>query len=272
MAYYNRKPQLTATLNSIKSFLVDELYSFGRDDFEIVIVDDGSDEEHILDNQYLSSFGLNIEYFRIKKEDKSWCNPCVPFNIAFSKCSGDIVVIQNPECVHFGNILEYSLRNIEKNHYISYACFSADPTNSKKIQDLLLTEQRDHARMIHGMIDDFGKKSASKDGQFNTWYNHSLIRPMNYHFCSAIRREDLFDMSGFDENYSFGVGYDDDEFLYRLQLKGMSIEIIDNPFVIHQYHPGFCGKSGIEPLVNNYSLFHTHTKSLESHKIKNRIL
>ena len=91
---------------------------------------------------------------------------------------------------------------------------------------------------------------------------------MYYHFCSAMTKEDLDDLGGFDMRYAQGVGYDDNDFIYRVRLKGMTTKIIDNPFVIHQYHPPFCGNQGFSPTQNNYTLFNNYTLRLKTHKVQ----
>jgi GT2 family glycosyltransferase len=55
-------------------------------------------------------------------------------------------------------------------------------------------------------------------------------------------KTDLDKVGGFDERYAKGISYDDDDFLYRVNDKGLSIKIVNDPFVIHQYHPPFTYK------------------------------
>ena len=70
----------------------------------------------------------------------------------------------------------------------------------------------------------------------NGWYNHGIYRPCAFHFCSGITRKNLIELNGFDESYANGICYDDNEFLYRINLKGLKI-IFENDFKsIHQYH------------------------------------
>ena len=179
MAYFNRKAQLEKTLVSIRDSEVK--------DYEIVIVDDASDEPLVCEE---------ARVIRIEKEDKWWINPCIPFNIGFKEAKGDIVIIQNPECEHKGDILKYVTENISDGRYISFACYA-----EKK----------------------------------NIWFNHSKYRPVGYHFCSAITIDELQLIGGFDERYALGVSYDDDDFIRKVR-RNMEVWLIDNPYVLHQYH------------------------------------
>ena len=70
------------------------------------------------------------------------------------------------------------------------------------------------------------------------WYNHIKHNPCNLHFCSAITKENLDKLRGFDELYSVGNWYDDDEFLERAKLI-CDVKLIEetmNPYVIHLFH------------------------------------
>lgn len=207
-AYYNRKELLLNTINSI--------IKSKHNNYEFIIVDDGSDIEHnvkFLEKQY--NF---IKVIEINKKNKTWKNSCIPFNIGFKETKGDIVLIQNPECLHFGDILTHVEKNLKENQYFSYGCYSLDEINTINCNYNILN------------------KTVNFDGD-NGWYNHSIYRPVGYHFCSAIFKNKLSILNGFDERYSNGIGFDDNEFLYRI-INNLKLEkhIIDNPFVIHQYH------------------------------------
>jgi GT2 family glycosyltransferase len=82
----------------------------------------------------------------------------------------------------------------------------------------------------------------------NGWYNHSIYNPGRFHFCSAIMREDLYDLGGFDERYAHGLGFDDNEFLNRILKKGMDVQMIDDPFVVHQHHD--CANNADQSLMD----------------------
>ncbi len=88
-AYYNRRQLLINTLKSISKT--------SHDDFEVIVVDDGSTEENKigdLPNEYPF-----LKVIRVEPEDKWYINPCVPFNRGFKEASGEIVILQNPVLV-----------------------------------------------------------------------------------------------------------------------------------------------------------------------------
>lgn len=218
-AYYNRKKLFVRTLDSMKPY-------YGKIDFEVIVADDGSDESERLED--LQSEYPFLRVIRLEKENKWYKNPCIPFNVAFSEVKGDKVIIQNPECYHFGPILEFVDKNLKQNHYLSFGCFSLDKENTNN--DSLFTNK--------GHIKDLileNDKTFVKNGDLG-WYNHSKHRPEAYHFCAAMTKKDLYDLGGFDERFANGVGYDDDEFIWRIKAKKMQIDFIDECVVLHQNH------------------------------------
>ena len=186
MAYYNRWEQLKQTLESL---------ALSMHDFEIIIVDDGSDEDNNLEG-YVDPF-LDIKVIRINPSEKTWHNPCIPFNIGFKEATGDIIIIQNPECIHVGDIVDYAIENMEENKYITFACYSADEEKTKALSTVypLLPET------VGSILEPFNNAHPSGDTQ-NGWYNHSEYNACALHFCSSIMKKDLERLGGFDEQYA----------------------------------------------------------------------
>lgn len=111
MAYYNRRPQFLQTLESIHKSVVPET------NYEIIVVDDGSDAEHDISDIE------KIILIKISKKEKTWVNPCIPYNIALSRATGDWVVIQNPEVMHCGDFLNF-LETARSDTYYSLEVFA----------------------------------------------------------------------------------------------------------------------------------------------------
>ena len=223
-AYHNRKSHFLKTLEVLEANPVKT--------FEIVVVDDGSNEEHRLED-IVNNFSFDINLIRINPEDKKHINPCVPFNIAFKNARAERIIIQNPECVHVGNVLQSVKEILNKNEYHTFSCWAADETESREIIKHPTESLDIH---IDNTIKKYQPKSCHMIGDSNGWYNHFQIRPVCFHFASCIMKEDLLDLGGFDERYSDGVGYDDNEFLLRTRRKGMKISIVEHPLVVHLWH------------------------------------
>lgn len=241
--FFNRKKQFINTLKSLEKSSIK--------DFEVIVVDDASDEnQRIEDLQNQFKF---LKVYRIEKHEKKSHNPCIAFNLAFSKCSGNLIIIQNAECLHYTDILKSTLDNLNDENYLSFACYSLDHTNSEKINNL--ADISDIKNFIN-----FLPIRQDENGQ-NGWYNHGVFRPTALHFCSAITKKNLKKLNGFDERYSDGNSYDDNEFLYRIKNKGLNIKFIDEHICIHQFHENFnYNKANTNELENkNANLYHNIT-------------
>jgi hypothetical protein len=74
-------------------------------------------------------------------------------------------------------------------------------------------------------------------------------------------RSDVERVGGFDERYAPGLAYEDDEFLARVKRAGITVQIIDNPFVVHQKHKRTDYGAGHRRAYDmNKALFETVTK------------
>ncbi|UEQ74703.1 glycosyltransferase family 2 protein [Chryseobacterium arthrosphaerae] len=221
-AYYNRKKLFENTLSSIVSQSPDPSM-----ELEVIAVDDGSDKEERLED--LTEQYPFLKVIRLEKADKWYFNSCIPFNIGFREAKGDIVILQNPECLHYGDVLKYTQKHINDSNYISFSCFSLGIESTDNLHTLLESPEKLQKLMADNNVGYIG------DG-LDCWYNHSVTNPKGYHFCSAITKKNLYDLGGFDERFARGIAFDDNEFLHRVKLKGLQIEIIDQPIVLHQNH------------------------------------
>lgn len=214
MAYHNRLLQLMRTLNSIENS------SFDKSKLEVIIVDDNSNDENKLYNIPNLYKKLNFKIITLDMYSKSWTNACIPYNIGFNYVMYDKVIIQNPECYHMGDVLCDFYNNINDTNYISYGCYSID-------YNTLISNSYDKINIVN---------ERPLYACANGWYNHSEINPKFYHFCAGITTNNLYKLSGFDEEYKDGIGFDDNEILHRIDNLKLKKQIVNNPFVIHQWH------------------------------------
>ena len=244
MAYHNRKKQLLNTLQTIRN---------SKHYVEVIIIDDASDENQRI--EFLHTMpGINIHLERINKNEKTWHNPCIPFNMGFKKATGDIIILNNPECMHVGNVIDYAINNVVENKYIAFSCYSADKEKTEIINETM--NEATNPNKLTSIVEPFVNAHPSNDCE-NGWYNHSVYNPNAFHFTSAITRKNLEELGGFDERYADGFAYEDMEFMARIRGKGMNIEICDNPYVIHQAHSpsDYVGKRDL--YLRNQKLYST---------------
>lgn len=217
-AYYNRKELFRKTLLSIARFEYSEKMEF-------IAVDDGSNEgERIEDLTHEFPF---LKVIRLEKEGKWYQNSCIPFNEGFRHAKGDKIIIQNPECYHFDNVIEFTSKNLIENDYLSFGCFALDKptTDNHKINY--------PENIIHNCIANPSLQNSTVAG--NIWYNHSVHKPHAYHFCIALTKTDLDKLQGFDELLALGIAYDDNEFVRRVK-NTLKIKFVDDVIVLHQNH------------------------------------
>lgn len=218
--YYNRKELFQRTLHSISN----SKYK----DIEVIAVDDGSDDEHRLED--LSSSYPFLKIIRLEKINKWYINPCVTFNFGLRLAKGDIIVMQNPECLHIHDVLRYVNENVNDTNYISMSTYGLDPNTTSKLPEHIKNDT------LEELLREQPQRPYT-GGDASGWYNHSQFRPVHFHFCAAISRKNMSKLNGFDERFAMGIGYDDDEIIHRIRVLGLNLVIEDEICVFHQHHP-----------------------------------
>ena len=221
MTTHNRKKQTLYTLNSIQRQNVNE-------NIEVILVDD-SDSDNNLSESELKTYNFKIIYIIIDNKLKTWTNPCVNYNIGFQEIHGEIVIIQNAEIYHIGNVINTINNIINETNYIVFDVLSLPSyegnenfyiniNNNNNIYDYLINKNY-------------------------IWYQHSNTNNRNFHFLTAITEKNLKNINWFDFDYSLGYCFDDNDFYEKIKnFKLKTININSNIYKIlgvHQYHTVF---------------------------------
>jgi len=254
-AYYNRKQLFYETLKSIKRSKFK--------DIEIIAVDDGSSPEHRIES-FTDEFPF-LKIIRLEKEGKWYNNPCIAFNIGLRKSVGDIIVLQNPECLHIHDVLSYISENVNDYNYLTISTYGVNEKINKELpiyaeDNTLVSYFKTLPQQAYVGWDSLG------------WYNHSRYRPVAYHFCSAITKANMAKLNGFDERYARGIGYDDNEILVRISRLGLKIIIEDNISVIHQYHDTVTWNKPNADILTQKNKNLLHEVTMKEDKIKVNLL
>jgi glycosyltransferase involved in cell wall biosynthesis len=227
LTYYNRPYQLTKTIESI--------FKTRHDDYNIIILDDASivpyDSEHLTIREEVKTHVMNIPLY----------NKGIQTALDMG---ADIIMLQNAECIHYGDVISYAVENLSEYNYLSFACFSLsrDSTYKKNLDaDKLVKENH----------------VCATDSEKDSWYNHPELRGVGYDFCSAVTRDNIIRLNGFDERYASGFCYADDDLVMRIKRLGLHIEIPTDPFVLHQWHGGSMGIRDDSLQVQNRELYLT---------------
>jgi hypothetical protein len=238
------------------------LYNRGKNDFEIIIIDDGSREDQRITDIPGMFPDLHIIFIRIDPKDKHHINPVIPYNIAFNYIKGDIVLYSQTELLHAGDILGVVRANSSKGTHLTFAVYSVNQYIQNRINRLQSFDYNSISRVLGPRV---GYKEVWTDGD-TCWYNHSMHRRAFGSFIWSMTRYDLERMNGFDERYAFGFAFDDAEFTIRLARADMFIRYSDMPYVIHQYHiPSDYQKNAIQ-YVKNREIYHNFTIVEEGYK------
>lgn len=220
MGYRNRKNLLIRTLDSIRKSSIK--------DYEVVIVDDGSDDIHRLED--LQKIYPEIVLKRIEPDERYWKNPCIPYNMAFNLCKNKIILIQNPECFHFGDVLSFALKTVNRCNYILFPVYALNREETETLFDEISSKSSEDLNSYLKPMPWNGIEG------YSGWYNHPTHNRRGLHFCSAIHKSSLKELNGFDERFAFGYSFDDDEFINRITMNGYKIEFLYEPVVFHQWH------------------------------------
>ena len=257
MAYFNRKEQLKLTLTSIKKSKIVP--------FEIIICDDGSDKEQILNYSDINYFNLNISIITIKKENKTWINPCIAYNKAIKAATGDIIVIQNPEVYHLYDCLNYIVLNLQPNDWITFNVYGLPDFKTNEI----IKKNCDNSDANFDIVLNLENKIGGTEMLMHSgggWLNNES-HFVAYHYLAAIYRIDLINKldGGFCELYKDGPCWDDDDFVKHIVSKNFKFKMPPfkkgQPMCVHLYHE----KSHI---LNNFEILHKNNGKIFEKRMK----
>lgn len=212
---YNRKDLL---YNSLKSF---EYFYSNDESFEIVIIDDCSAKEHQFHSVCEDFPNLNINYFRI--DQKYGFNPSLAYNVAARRATGDIFILSSPETFHTCNILELC-NNFQDFKKYDYYLFSVFCLTHQDYKYALLDENKPIDEKLdifnnfkHELFENLGCNGYPYNNNFGSWYLHEHFKPSKLNFLTAMSKDLYYEISGFNQAFMRGTGYDDNDFFNRLE-------------------------------------------------------
>lgn len=174
-------------------------------DFEVVVVEDGDDGGDTREVCLQHTGPLLIRYFqRVRRPNVLYSNPSVPNNIGLRNATGDIVVLQNAECMFMNDDgLETLVGLVKDTNAVFPTVWAAEEKNPNAIE---------------------------------VFYIHPTQRPVPWFFCGATKLKHFHDLRGFDEDYK-QYGYDDNDMADRLKAHGITFEWTEDVVLKHQWHP-----------------------------------
>jgi len=246
MTSSNRSRQVYHTLVTI------EKCSFKH--IHIIIVDD-SDVDPIK-KECINGYAFHIDLVYIRPENKNWINPVVNYNIGFKFIKGSKVVIQNAEVCYIGDILDCVSKNITDNNYYS---FDVRAINSFENNEVIYNTANLTTEIYNKNI-------------YHTWeegWYQGRKKVSNYHFLTAMTRNTFELVKNFSYDYTFGINFDDNDFL--LKIKSKNIKIVNlfhdlcNLGGIHLYHTSSYLKW--KNIESNLEIFNKKLEMYNNYKI-----
>ena len=244
MGYVDRKEQLYVTLNTI--------LKTKHTNYEVIIVND--DTVNI--NSIKTDFPT-IDIKIINNSDKKHINPCITYNIGVEHSSGEIILLQNPECCHVGDILTVINVLLKQNDYLAFSTFFLDNfSKNQKIKNLIFDNNDDFwsIKKIKDLLQyTLDNKSNELNPNTHGWASHHFYNKNYLHFCSAIHKNDFQRIGGFTEEYKDGICFDDDDLVRKIMCNNFNLRYFCIPqlpnsyptlaehsvFTFHQHHNHF---------------------------------
>lgn len=218
-----------------KEILYHSLSSYSKskniNNCEFIIIDDCNDEKNKIHEIKKDFPKLNIRLIEIEASDKDWNSNTFCLNLGIKLSIYDIIVIANPESFPIGDVLTDIIDNIKENQYLVYGCYSVNEIITKKILATNVNQKTD----IISMLPLNTEVKLLKEGT-NAWYQHSHHRSVKYPFFAAIYKKDIERIGGFNDIYAAGIGYSDNELVYKIEHSGIVIIQKDDPFVLNLYN------------------------------------
>lgn len=208
MTSHNRSRQVYYTLKTISQS------SFKN--IQIILVDDSTTDPVNLNE--LKKYPFYIDFITIK--NKFWKNPCINYNIGFQYIQGNKIIIQNSEVCHINDVIAVSDR-IQDNQYF---VFDVASSPNFKVNESIY------------QIDNLNCFPAG----LGRWYQHHSLHNVCYHFLVGMTINTFKLINEFSYDYAFHSWYDDDDFLFKVKIRGIKIINIKNEEVgvcgIHLFH------------------------------------
>lgn len=195
MPYWNRRKLLHKTLEQWGDW-------YGGLPMEVIIVDDGSEEDPGID-PFKPGFGFSVRVLSLSKKNHAK-NPCVPINRGVEAARGDVIVITNPENTHRTPIFPQmfvQLQELGEKGYVLAACWNGE----------------------HWLCHSTKKHPNA----------HSIPPGGGLHFCAMMYRGFFNEIGGFDEGYREGSGYDDNDWIWLVHKHGGEMRVRDDLVVEH---------------------------------------
>ena len=244
LTVFKRPLQLRISLSTLHQ------QKLGNLDYEIVVINDGQDDEtESIVDEYTKK-GLPVRYLFTGQRNNNgpiWRVPGFALNIAIKESSADIIVLTNADVFHLGNTISAVVSITENDPRALGTLKEVYDDNGTLIKYYKKNPITDKPQQIIDKIKAIPDHVRDKDPRAD---------PRDPHFL-AVRREHLLAIGGYDEDFT-GYACEDTDLMDRLCNYGCYFAYT-NTEVIHLHH----GNKG-DLRKNNLRAYNHNLKLLQS--------
>jgi glycosyltransferase involved in cell wall biosynthesis len=216
--------------------------NLNRDEIEVIVINDGLRDE-TADICKKHSDKLNIKYIFTGHRNlvsEQWRCPSIAFNIGAKHSDSEFLFISCAEMYHLDNTINNMLSVLKNNPKALTIPFGRDDETGE-------------------FLEYIKKSNKNIDEKFNTV---PLLVNIRFPFFMGMRREHFFAIGGYSEDFSEGIGFDDNYIVYCLNAIGCSHQQTKDR-VVHLYHPRLNTNDPVlyRKLKNNETLFYNKKNS-----------
>jgi hypothetical protein len=226
---HNRDKQTYFTLQSW-----DFIAKQNNTNIQIIIVEDSESVDSRLDIERLrlDYTNLYIVYVLINRKEEGWINACLNYNIGFEFIDTDRVVITNAEVCVFGDIYTRIKNTLTKNNYLVFDVLEMGKSHCSENRNEEVWKYCSSFG-YDDMIDYVKNK--------HVYWLQSKTNNRCFHFLTALHKETLCRIKGFDNEFILNFDYDDNNFITKIKnfykIDIVNIFAVPNKILgIHQWH------------------------------------
>ncbi len=233
----NRKRELLMTLRSINRSVL-------RDSLEVILIDDGSDFNQILDASQLR-LTFPITFCAIHKEKKTWINPCIAYNLGLSMAKGEWIVVQNAGVLQVGDVPRFLVEKGLRSNYYAFRVFATRRNHTKLVEERMnedgwiWDEVKNQVNVGAAHVPQCGPPNGLYGtGILKCWYCHQAIPGSALHFLTAIHSSILGKIGGFNVAFRDAYAAEDNELLLRVEQLSKVVYVQEEGLLgVHLWHP-----------------------------------
>jgi len=225
---------------------------YDRDNYEIVVVDDGSSDNTFEVIKFWQKF-CNLRYFKLPRSGRASAR-----NEGIDKSAGDIIIFLDSDMVVEPQFIETHMKSHEEEDIVVIGYrnrFYRDTTVN--LADIIYDFQ---------LIRKLPVRKDERESIYQMYSSNLNLLPVPWivlYSCNfSVKKQHLMDVGKFDERFQRKWGAEDVELGYRLHKKGLKFILNRDAIAYHIYHETNWRRN-IQELSINLGLFHKMHQHLE---------